>query len=248
MKTEERIIMGVDIGGTGIKYALVNSVTGEMLTERFKKATPKPATPQAVASVIQEAKEHLDWNGDIGCGLPSIVSNGVALSAANIDNQWIDLNVNEFLSKFLNCNVKVVNDADAAGLAEIKFGAGKNINGVVLLLTIGTGIGSALFVNGNLVPNTELGHIKFKKDTAEKYASNTTKKQKNLSYKEWANRMNKLLAHLERLFTPSLFILGGGISKRYYEYSDYLQCNADIVPAEQDNAAGVIGAAMAFYA
>ncbi len=241
----ESTILGIDIGGTGTKFALVDTYKGEMITERFKQATPKPATPEAVSEVIANWMNKLDWSGPIGCGLPSIVQRGIAKSAANIDSSWIDLNVEDYFSNKLSCDVTVVNDADAAGIAEMEFGAGKGNNGLVLMITVGTGIGSALFWNGNLVPNTELGHLKFKGDIAEKYASNSARKKNKLSWKEWGNRFNELLLHYERLFSPDLFILGGGLSKNFEIYKDCFKISADIVPAQRQNAAGVVGAAMA---
>jgi polyphosphate glucokinase len=241
----ENTILGIDIGGTGTKFALVDTTSGKMLTDRFKQSTPKPATPEAVLDVIAEQMMRLDWSGPIGCGLPSIVQRGVAKSAANIDDAWIGLNVEEFFSSRLSCEATVINDADAAGIAEMEYGVGKGRDGVVMMITVGTGIGSALFCDEKLVPNTELGHIKFKGDTAEKYASNSMRKKKKWKWEEWASRFNEILNHYERLFSPDLFILGGGLSKNFHLYHTCFDCNAEIIPAKMQNAAGVIGAAMA---
>lgn len=242
---DENTILGIDIGGTGIKFALVDTSTGELLTDRFKQATPKPATPEAVSDVIAEWMMRLEWDGPIGCGLPSIVQRGVAKSAANIDDSWIGMDVETLFSKKLSCQATVINDADAAGIAEMEFGAGKGEKGIVILITVGTGIGSALFSDGKLVPNTELGHVKFKKGIAEQYASNVARKNDDLSWNQWGNRFNELLHHYERLFSPDLFILGGGISKKFDNFKDCFDINARIMPAQSLNAAGVVGAAMA---
>lgn len=241
----ENTILGIDIGGTGTKFALVDTISGKMLTDRIKQSTPKPATPAAVLDVIAEQMMRLDWSGPIGCGLPSIVQRGVAKSAANIDDSWIGLNVEDYFSSKLSCDVTVINDADAAGIAEMEYGVGRGKEGIAMMITVGTGIGTALFSDGKLVPNTELGHIKFKGATAEKYASNSTRKKKKLAWDEWANRFNEVLHHYERLLSPDLFILGGGLSKNFHLYNHCFDCNAKIIPARMQNAAGVVGAAMA---
>jgi polyphosphate glucokinase len=244
MMINQNTILGVDIGGTGTKFALVDTAKGILITERYKGRTPHPATPEAVAQFLLEHMAHLNWRGRIGCGLPSIIQKGVAKSAANIDDAWLDLDVEDFLSEKLGNPVKVINDADAAGLAEMKFGRGRHQGGVVLMLTVGTGIGSALFYDGQLVPNTELGHLKFKGGVAEHYASNSAKINESLDWYEWGHRFSELLVHLERVFSPDLFIIGGGMSKRFDFYKDYLFVDTPILPASQDNAAGVIGAAL----
>lgn len=242
---DKNTILGIDIGGTGTKFALIDTSNGKMLTERFKQATPKPATPEAVSDVIAEWMMRLNWNGPIGCGLPSIVQRGIAKSAANIDSSWIDMDVENYFAEKLHVPVTVINDADAAGIAEMEFGAGKGRKGIVLMITVGTGIGSALFCDGMLVPNTELGHIRFKGDIAEKYASNSARKRDKLTWEDWSKRFNKLLHHYERLFSPDLFILGGGLSKNFKLFKDQFNCNAEILPAQRLNAAGVVGGAMA---
>ncbi len=238
-------ILGIDIGGTGIKLAIVDTETGKMLTDRIRVATPKPASPEAVVDLISEWVLRLDWKGPIGCGFPSIIKNGVATTATNVDKSWIGLNINTYFSKILNTNCTVINDADAAGLAEMEFGAGKDKKGVVLLLTLGTGIGSALFIDGKLVPNTEMGHLFFKDAIAEKYTSNRTRKIEELNWVDWGNRLNEYLQHIDRLFSPEFLILGGGVSKEFKKYKKYLKTDFPIVPAQQKNAAGVIGAALA---
>ncbi len=235
--------MGIDVGGTGTKYALVDTSTGDLLTERFKFATPKPATPEAIGTSLISAVKHLDWSGPVGIGMPCIVKKGRTLSAANIDKGWIDFDAAGFLEKKLNLPVTMVNDADAAGIAEMSFGKGKDKDGLVLMVTLGTGIGSALFIDGKLIPNTEYGHLKFKGGIAEKYAANSIRKELGLDWEEWSERLCELLAHFERVFNPDMFILGGGVSKKFDIYGHMLKTSVPIVPAALQNAAGVIGAA-----
>lgn len=240
-------ILGIDIGGTGTKGAIIDMNTGKLLTERMKFATPQPATPEAVADTVQQLVEGLGYKGDlIGCGFPAIVMDGVAKSAANIDKSWIGVNIEKILAEKTGCKVKVLNDADAAGMAEISFGKGKGRMGTVMLITIGTGLGSAMFTDGHLLRNSELGHfhLKGQKEVAEKFASNAIRKEEELDWKTWAKRFNQYVARIERMFSPSLIILGGGTSKRFHLYKQYLKSNAEIVPAQFENEAGVIGAAM----
>lgn len=238
-------ILGIDIGGTGIKGAPVNLLKGTLSTERVRIETPDPATPFAVAQAVKKLAQQFEWSGPIGCGFPAIVRRGVALSAANIDQGFIDYNVENLLHEATGCPVTVINDADAAGIAEMALGAAKGRQGVVMVLTIGTGIGSALFVDGRLVPNTELGHLLFKGAIAERYCSNITRKAEDLSWKEWANRFNEYVLHLKRLFSPDTIILGGGQSKKYEKYKEYLTTEVEILPAQMLNDAGIIGAAIA---
>lgn len=244
---KNKTILGIDIGGTGMKGAIIDIETGELLTERLKIATPKPASPTAVADVFCQLVENLGYQGElIGVGFPAIVKYGIAKTAANIDKSWIGVNIEELLSNATGKTVKALNDADAAGIAEMNFGGGKDKNGVVVLLTIGTGIGSALFVDGKLVPNSEMGHSYMKgQDTiAEKYCANSARKNQGLDWKTWGARFNEYLNYLERLFVPDLFILGGGVSKKFNNYKKYFKTTAEVTPAEYQNAAGVIGAAM----
>lgn len=236
-------ILGVDVGGTGIKGAIVNLETGELLTERKRLSTPQPATPKNVAATFGELIRKFDWKGPVGSGFPAIVKDGVALSAANIDKTWVNTNVEKVFSAASACSVKVCNDADAAGVAEVSFGVGKGQKGVVILITIGTGLGSALFVNGQLVPNTEFGHVFLNNMVAERYASNSTRKNYDLSWKKWGKRFNEYLLHLERILNPHLIILGGGISKHYKTYAEYFEVACPVVPAKLLNNAGIVGAA-----
>lgn len=229
-----------------MKGAIVDMKTGQLLSERFRFATPKPAIPLAMADTFMRIVEAANWtDGLVGCGFPAIVKNGVAQSAANIDKSWIGTNIEEVFGEVSGLTVKVTNDADAAGVAEMQFGAGKDEKGVVLLITLGSGLGSAFFIDGKLVPNTELGHFYLKghKHVVERYASNKIRKDLNLSWSEWAKRFNQYIERIERLFSPDLIILGGGGSKRFKEYAHLLKTKTRVVPAQFQNNAGIIGAA-----
>lgn len=245
---KDNIILGVDIGGTGIKGGLIDITKGEMISERHRLATPKPATPEAVAETFADLVAHFNWEGPIGVGFPAIVSHGVAQSAANIDKSWVGTNIEKLLSEACGCHVHVLNDADAAGVASMHYGAGKGEMGVVFMLTIGTGIGSALFIDGTLVPNTELGHLYLKgqDQVAEKMISKAARKAQGLSWKEWGPHFNQYLLHLQRLFSPDLVILGGGGSKNFDEFKDAITTNFRVKPAGYLNKAGSVGAA--YYA
>ena len=238
-------ILGIDIGGSGIKGAIVNVETGEMLTERYRIPTPQPATPHAVTTTVADVVNFFSWDGITGCGFPAVVKNEVALTAANIDESWIGVNVAEMISSKTGCLTHVSNDVDAAGWAEINFGAGKNVKGVVLILALGTGIGSSLFVDGRQVPNTELGHVQMYGDIAEKYAANSAREKYNLSWEKWGQRLNEYLNYIESILYPDLIILGGGVSKYHQEFFPYLKCRAQLVPAKLRNQAGIVGAACA---
>ncbi len=239
-------VVGVDIGGTGIKMGLVDIKKDILLTERFKELTPKPSTPEAVTNKVKEMKQKYfpDYTGPVGVGFPSIIKDGVVKTAANIDSAWVDVNIEDLLEAKLETKVKVANDADVAGLAEMNTtNIKKHKRGTTIFLTVGTGIGSALFIDGVMVPNTEFGHLNYKGDIYEKYAANSAREKENLSWPKWAKRFNKYLNHLELLFSPNQFIIGGGIAKRQDKYIDYLDTDADLYIAELKNSAGVIGAA-----
>jgi polyphosphate glucokinase len=238
-------VLGLDIGGTGIKGALVNTDTGEMLTERYRLLTPQPSTPKAMIATMEEIVNHFDWQGAVGCGFPSAIKDGVVLTAANVSNKWIGFNLAEAVRELTGCDVVVLNDADAAGLAEMRFGAGRDQDGVVLIITLGTGIGVSLFVRGRLVPNLELGHIEIEGNDADDWASAIAREQENLSWKKWAKRVNKYLMTVEHLLWPDLIIIGGGVSKKHEKFFPYLTAQTPIVPAEMRNQAGIVGAAMA---
>jgi polyphosphate glucokinase len=242
MKTQH--ILGVDIGGSGIKGSLVDVTTGKLIGDRIRLDTPEGATPQGVATTFAKLVKKLKYKGPVGCGFPAIVKYGEARSASNIDKSWIGHNIEQELSEASGCTVKVLNDADAAGIGEIKFGGGDNAKGVVILITIGTGLGSALFIDGKLVPNTEFGHFIMHGRIAERYASSKVKDDEKLSWKEWAERFSEYLQHLERLFTPDLFILGGGASKDFKEFGHFLKVNTPVTPAKLLNNAGIVGAAL----
>ncbi len=237
-------VLGIDFGGSGIKGAIVDTKTGELVTERHRIETPQPATPEAVSEVIAELIQHFNWKGKVGIGVPAVVKNGVVLTAANIDDSWIGQTINKNLSEKTGCEVECVNDADAAGIAEIHFGAGAKAKGMVFLLTVGTGIGTVIFIDKHLVPNLELGHLEFKSKTIERYAADSVRKRKDLSWKEWGKRFNKALDYYERMFYPNLFIIGGGVSKKMDKFSDQIKVDTPVVPAEMENNAGIIGAAL----
>jgi len=239
-------ILGIDIGGSGIKGAPVNIKTAELVAERHRIATPKISTPDAVADVISELVKHFDWkNGPIGCTFPAVIKKGVVKTAANIDNSWIGINGEKLIYAKTGCKTLLLNDADAAGIAEMEFGAGKDNKGVVIIHTFGTGIGSAIFVNGQLVPNTEFGRLEIRCQEAEQLASARNRTDEGLKWKTWAWRVNEFLARMEALFWPDLFIIGGGISRKHEKFLHLLETRADIVPAQMLNQAGIIGAAIA---
>ena len=238
-------ILGIDIGGTGIKGAPVDVENGSLLAPRFRLLTPSPSKPKPMAETVAEIARHFAWTGPIGCGFPALVQAGVVRSAANIHKKWIGVDAQALFADVTGCPVIVLNDADAAGLAEMTFGAGRGRNGVVMIITIGTGLGTALFLNGQLVPNTELGHIEIGGQDAELRASDAARQRDKLSWKRWAKRFNKYLNTLERLFSPDLFILGGGASKKHEKFIPLLSVRAEILPAQLLNEAGISGAALA---
>lgn len=238
-------ILGIDIGGTGIKGAPVDVENGSLLAPRFRLLTPSPSKPKPMAETVAEIARHFAWTGPIGCGFPALVQAGVVRSAANIHKKWIGVDAQALFADVTGCPVIVLNDADAAGLAEMTFGAGRGRNGVVMIITIGTGLGSALFLDGQLVPNTELGHIEIGGKDAELSASDAARQRDKLTWKRWAKRFNRYLNTLERLFSPDLFILGGGASKKHEKFIPLLSVRAEILPAQLLNEAGIIGAALA---
>lgn len=238
-------ILGIDIGGTGIKGAPVDTSTGKALAERFRVDTPRPAKPKAVAKCVADVANHFKWKGPIGVTVPGVVKSGRVHTAANIDKDWIGLDAQDYLAKHLNLPVVLLNDADAAGIAEMKFGAGKGKNGLVVIVTLGTGIGTALFYNGSLVPNSELGHIEIAGDDAELFASNRVREEEELSWKKWSKSVNRYLTRLEGLLWPDLFLIGGGVSKKADKFIPRLDVNAPVMPAKLLNEAGIVGAALA---
>lgn len=241
-------VFGVDIGGSGIKGAPVDLERGTLAEERHKVLTPQPATPDGVAGRVAEVVAHFGWTGPVGVTFPGVVTGSTVRTAANVDRSWIGVDAGTLLSDRLGgLPVTVMNDADAAGIAEMTFGAGRGRKGTVILLTLGTGIGSALFVDGRLVPNTELGHLELKGHDAETRASTKAKEDEDLTWEHWATkRLTKYLAHVEMLFSPELFILGGGVSRKADRFLPLIKgIRAEIVPAELQNNAGIVGAGMA---
>lgn len=241
---QEQKILGIDVGASGIKGAIVNISTGKLETDRLRVETPKPATPEAMAVAFAELVKMHNYSGPIGCGFPSIVKKGIALSAANIDKSWIGVDIAKTFSDASGCEVYVTNDADAAGIAEMTFGAGKKKKGTVLLVTLGTGIGTALFLNRKLVPNTEFGHVLLHNDIAERYAASSVRDKLQLSWEEWGSRLNEYLCHIERILSPDLIIIGGGISRDFKNYEHLITTEARVMPAKSLNAAGTVGAAL----
>jgi polyphosphate glucokinase len=238
-------LLGIDIGGTGIKGAPVDTDKGELTAERHRILTPHPATPDAVAQVVGELVSHFAWTGPIGCTFPAVMKRGVALTAANVDPGWIGIDAAATFAKRTSDRVTVLNDADAAGLAEMRFGAGRGRDGVVIMVTLGTGIGSAVFADGALVPNTELGHLEMHGKDAEKRAAESVREDKRMSWNKWAKRVNEYLLYVERLFWPDLFIVGGGVSKKSEKFLPHVSTRAEVVPAQLLNQAGIVGAAVA---
>ncbi|GAA2783247.1 polyphosphate--glucose phosphotransferase [Streptomyces showdoensis] len=241
-------VFGVDIGGSGIKGAPVDLDRGDLAEPRHKVLTPQPATPDGVAGCVAEVVANFGWQGPVGVTFPGVVTGSTIRTAANVDKSWIGVDAGRLLGDRLGgLPVTVLNDADAAGLAEMSFGAGRGRKGTVILLTLGTGIGSAVFVDGRLVPNTELGHLELKGHDAEKRASSKAREDEDLSWEHWATRrVQKYLAHVEMLFSPELFIIGGGVSRKADKFLPLIEgIKAEIVPAELQNNAGIVGAGMA---
>ena len=237
--------IGIDIGGTGIKGGLVNTKKGQLVGERIRFDTPDGATPEEVISKVAEIVDQLDADKEtpVGICFPAIIKNGSTLSAANVSKEWIGLNAEKLFSKALNRRVVLLNDADAAGVAEIKYGAGQERKGLVLMVTLGTGIGTALFMNGKLIPNSELGHLEIDGVDYETKASYSAKERENLSFADWAKRLTKYFNQFNKLLSPDLVIIGGGISKQHEEFLPLIETNLKLVPAESKNNAGIIGAA-----
>jgi polyphosphate glucokinase len=238
-------LIGVDIGGTGIKGAPVDLDQGKLVTDRVRIPTPEGAPPQPVAEVVAQVVRDFDVDGPIGCTFPAVVTDGVARTAANVDPTWIGMDVHALLQLECDREFVVINDADAAGLAEMRFGAGRGHTGVVVMLTLGTGIGSAVFLDGQLVPNTEFGHLEIRGKAAETRASDKAREERDLGWHRWANRLNEVLARIEALLWPDLFIIGGGVSKKSEHFIHLLSARADVLPAALLNDAGIVGAALA---
>lgn len=242
---EGRLGFGVDIGGSGIKGGLVDLGAGALRGDRLRIDTPQPATPANVGAVVGQVVEHFGWTGEVGAALPVVVTGGVARTAANIDPSWVGTDIGEVLGRHVPGEVEVLNDADAAGLAEVRYGAAREVSGVVLLLTFGTGIGSALFVDGRLVPNTELGHIDIGGEDGEDVAAASVRERLELSWADWAARVERYIGQLERFLWPDLIVIGGGVSKKADRWLPLIEHRTPIVAAQLQNAAGIVGAALA---
>ncbi len=239
-------VLGIDIGGTGIKAAPVDTTKGTLLTERVKVETPRPALPDVVAAVVAQHVKNFNWTGPVGIAFPGVVVDGVTMTAANLDPAWVGLDTRALFNKATDVSTSLINDADAAGLAEMTFGAGAGHQGTVLMLTFGTGIGSALFRGGVLIPNTEFGHIEVRGRDAETRASERAKELHDLSWGKWAGRVDEYLHHVDALTSPDLVIIGGGISRKADKFLPLLtSMRATVVPAAMHNDAGIVGAALA---
>jgi polyphosphate glucokinase len=237
--------LGIDIGGSGIKGAVVDTTNGNLVQARYRMPTPEEATPEAIIDTVTQVVRHFGWSGPIGCGFPAVIKHGEVYTAANISPRWIGLNAMEMLQHATDCPCWLLNDADAAGIAEMRFGAGSNHSGVVLMLTIGTGIGTALFIDGRLVPNSELGHIEIRGKAGEHRASDANRARKGWTWAEWAVAFDEYLDRITRLIWPDLIIVGGGVSKQFDKYAPLLKTSVEIQPAQLRNNAGIVGAALA---
>lgn len=237
-------ILGIDVGGSGIKGAPVDTETGQLLAERIRIKTPKNGEPEPVAEVVKQIAKSFNWNGPIGIGFPAPIKSGVAMMAANVSEKWVGTNADALFTKVTGCDCTLINDADAAGLAEMTFGAGRGQPGTVIMITLGTGIGTAIFHRGHLLPNTEFGHLEVKGEDAEFRASDAARQREDLSWKKYAKRLNKYFEAMENLFWPDLFIIGGGISKESEKYLPLLTIETPVVTAQLLNEAGIVGAAL----
>lgn len=240
----ERVGFGIDIGGTGMKAAPVDLVTGELVGERYRIDTPQPATPAAMAEVMSDLVRHFDWSGPLGVAFPTVVRNGVVHSAANISDEWIGVDAAAVFGTASGCPVHVLNDADAAGVAEMRFGAGRGRDGVVIVLTFGTGIGSGFFVDGHLAANSELGHLEVDGVDAELRAAASARGRDGLSWEEWAGRVQRYLTEVVKLFSPELIVVGGGASKKPDKWLPHIDVGVEIAVASMANSAGIVGAAL----
>jgi polyphosphate glucokinase len=237
-------ILGIDVGGSGIKGAPVNTETGQLTGDRIRIKTPKQAEPGPVAEVVARVAQAFDWEGPIGIGFPAPFKSGIAMMAANISEKWVGVNAEQLFKDATGCPCKVGNDADVAGLAELTFGAGTGRAGTIIMITLGTGIGTAIFTEGRLLPNAEFGHLEIRGEDAEARASDAARQRENLSWKKYAKRLNRYLKTMERLFWPDLFIIGGGISKEHAKFLPLLTLQTEVVPAQFQNEAGIVGAAL----
>lgn len=238
-------ILGMDIGGSGIKAAIVDTKTGELISDRHRIATPKPATPEAIAQVVKEMITYFNWEKAVGCSFPTTIIDGKCIHSGNLSKKWKNVQVDDYFKEVCDVPFHISNDADLAGIAEITLGAGKGKKGLILAITVGTGIGSGLFYNGKLIPNLEIGKLLHKDgEIIEFFCADSIRKKEELTLQEWALRFDVLLQYIRTLFSPNLIILGGGISKKYDKFKQYLSTDVKIKVAKFKNNAGIIGAAM----
>ena len=238
-------LLGIDVGGSGMKGALVNAETGEMVTERFRVPTPQSRKPDDMAEVIAQIADHFNYKGPVGCGFPTVVKNGICKGYGNLDKSWVGVNVDQLFTVATGREFTVINDADAAGYASMNYGVGRGKRGLVVMITVGTGLGSGAFYNGELLANFELGQIPYKNyKKIELWAASSAKEREGLTYEKWAKRFNKFLKYVELIVAPDLIIVGGGISKKWDQYGHLINIETDVVQAELMNHAGIIGAAI----
>lgn len=239
-------VLGIDIGGSGIKGAIVDTKQGKLISDRIRIDTPQPATPEAIATVIKEIKDHFNWQDDIGCAFPTVVSEGKAIYRSNLDPAWKGVQIDDLFSEYCaDTHFEVINDADAAGIAEMRFGAGRHKSGLVVVITIGTGLGSGLFYHGQLIPNSELGRMYGKDgDAIERYAADSARKREEMDFDQWGKRLNFFLKHVVRILSPDHIILGGGASKKIHKYRKRITIDTPYSVSEKLNNAGIIGAAI----
>ncbi|KYG85227.1 polyphosphate glucokinase [Roseivirga seohaensis] len=239
-------VLGIDIGGTGIKGAIVDTITGQMVSERYRLDTPQPSTPEALAKTVKKLIDHFEWKGNVGCAFPTVVIKGKAIYSSNLDDSWVGTQIDETFSKYCDgLKFTVINDADAAGIAEMRFGAGKGLDGLVITITIGTGLGSGVFYNGQLIPNFELGRIYgIDGNVIEHYAAGSAKTREDLSFKEYGKRFNFFLKHIERICSPDHIIIGGGLSKKIHKIEKHIKINTPYSVSAKLNNSGIVGAAM----
>lgn len=249
MMKSKNNILGIDIGGTSIKSSIVDIENGRLIADIIKVKTPKPASVDAILEIVNKLKDDFNWEGSVGCGFPGVVKNDTIVTATNLSKEWIGINLEDQLKSTFSGEIAVINDADAAAIAEMRFGSGQKWNahnrGVVLIVTLGTGIGSALFVDGHLVPNTEFGHIIMNGVKAEKLAATIVKENEDLSWEEWGTRVNQYLNIMHNLLSPDCIIIGGGVSSSPEKFFKYIDIETELLPAKMGNDAGIIGAALA---
>lgn len=239
-------ILGIDIGGSSLKGAIVNVETGEMKTETHRIPTPQSREPDGIASAVKQMLDHFNFDGIVGCGFPTIVKKGICRDEGNLSRKWLDVDVDGLFEKMTGRNFTVINDADAAGLAEVRFGAGQNEEGFILMITVGTGLGSGAYLHGELIPNFELGQIPYKRyQKIEEWAASSIKTEENLSYKDWGYRFNIFLNYVQKILNPDVIIVGGGISNDWNKFEEFLNVDTRLIPAKLRNNSGIMGAALA---